>query len=82
MGSPGCTENCHGCVDQEIIYTQYHIISVMDYNFLLMYVFLFINYLYGLVLFSEAAVPQIIFICEVVLLTSKTVYHLVTKFLG
>lgn len=47
-----------------------------------MYIFLYVNYLYGLVLFSKAAIPHIIFICEVVLLTSKTVLHLVTKFLG
>jgi len=66
MGSLGCTENCHGFVDQEIKYTQYHVISVMNSDFLLMYIFLYINYLYGLVLFSKAAVPHIIFICEVV----------------
>jgi len=47
-----------------------------------MYMFLYINYLYGLVLFSKAALPHIIFICEIVLLTSKTLLHLLTKYLG
>lgn len=45
-----------------------------------MYMFLYINYLYGLVLFSKAALPHIIFICEIVLLTSKTLLHLLTKY--
>jgi hypothetical protein len=34
-----------------------------------MYMFVYINYLYGLVLFSKAAIPHVVFIYEVVLLT-------------